>query len=85
MVSHGAPDAVHREDVVVGHGVLVAVVIVLDGGGDVVGGVDVDSSIEDMRRGVGCEDFFYEGLKVCGGHFGGGLLYACGLGMAKVE
>ena len=51
--------------VVVVHGVLVAVVVILDGGRDVVGWVDVDSVVEDVGGGVGGEDVGYEGL---GGH-----------------
>lgn len=52
------------EDVVVLHGVLVAIVIVLNVGGDVVGGIDVELAVEDVSRGVGRVDVSDEGLLV---------------------
>lgn len=58
---------------VVVHGVLVAVVVVLDWGGDVVGGVYIDAVVEDVCRGVGCEDVGDEGF---GGHLDG-LCFEC--------
>lgn len=58
VVCHGAGGGVEGgegEDVVVGHVVLVAIVVVLGAGVTVVGWVDVDTAVEDVGRGVGCE------------------------------
>lgn len=76
VVGDFAGDIGHGEDVVVGHVVLVAIVVVGDIGVDVVGGVDVDAVVEDVGGGVSGVEVSYEGLEVGGGHFGwwsGGL------------
>jgi hypothetical protein len=49
VVGDGAADAVHGEDVVVDHVVLVAAVVERDVGVAVVGRVDVDPAVEDVR------------------------------------
>ncbi|OSS50698.1 hypothetical protein B5807_04694 [Epicoccum nigrum] len=61
VVCHGPADLFHAEDVVVGHVVLVAIVVVLDVGLTVVGRVDVELAVKDVRRGVGGEDVGYDG------------------------
>jgi hypothetical protein len=43
-----------RENVVVVHGILVAIVIVLDIGCDIVGWIDIELAVEDVSRGIGC-------------------------------
>ena len=68
MVGHGAVDCVEREDVVVVHGILIAIVVVGDGGGDVVGWVDVEFVVEDVGGGVRGVDVVDEGGFL--GHFG---------------
>lgn len=64
MVGDGAFDAGHGEDVVVGHVVLVAIVVVLDIGLTVVGRVDVELAVEDVSAWVGCEEVGHDGTGV---------------------
>jgi hypothetical protein len=64
VVGDGAFDAGHGEDVVVGHVVLVAIVIVLDVGLTVVGRVDVELAVEDVSAWVGCEEVGHDGTGV---------------------
>ena len=60
MIRHGAIGVVEREDVVVDHVILVAIVVRGDGGFPVVGGVDVELVGEDVGGGVGGVDVGYE-------------------------
>ena len=69
VVRGGLADVVQGHDVVVDHVVLVAVVVVFDGGLAVVRGVDVDAVVEGVGRRVGDVDVGYERLFV--GHDGG--------------
>lgn len=52
MVSHLAVNAGQTENVVVNHIVLVAIIVILDIGLTVMGGVDVELAIEDVGGGV---------------------------------
>jgi hypothetical protein len=64
VVGDGTFDAGHGEDVVVGHVVLVAIVVVLDIGLTVVGRVDVELAVKDVSAWVGCEEVGHDGTGV---------------------
>lgn len=66
MISYGAGDCVHGEDVVVSHVVLVAIVVEGYCCFAVVTGVDVEFVVEDMGGGVCCVDMGDEWFR----HFG---------------
>lgn len=56
MIHHLAPDLVHRNDVIVGHVVLVTLVIKGNVGLAIVRRVDIDPAVKDMSRRVGNVD-----------------------------
>jgi hypothetical protein len=64
VVGDGAFDIGHGEDMVVGHVVLVAIVVVLDVGLTVVGWIDVELAVEDVGTWVGCEEVGHDGTGV---------------------
>jgi len=64
VVGDGAFDVGHGEDVVVGHVVLVAIVVILDVGLAIVGRVDVELAVEDVGAWVGCEEVGHDGTGV---------------------
>ena len=73
VIGHGPAHGVHRDDVVVVHVVLVAIVVVGLGGFDIVRGVDVESAVEDVGGGIRGVDVSDERLvsRHCGGPFWG--------------
>ena len=56
MIHAGRVRIVHGQDVVVFHAVFVAVVVILSIVGNVVGGINIDFSIENMGGGIRCEN-----------------------------
>ena len=62
VVGDLAADAVHREHVVVAHREVAAEIVRLHAGVDVVGRIDEEAAVEDVRRGVGGVDIGDERL-----------------------